>query len=134
MNKDLQEGIDFSMQNQGIAYTYRNEEQGEDGKVTLGDEILLNPMNIKTYSKPMAVFFDKTAKLSNEERAKIIGKDNELLLTAIGDQPLVFSNMIKAEGALAVVELIYSSYANSLIIKEYDENATLKDLTSPITL
>lgn len=134
MNEELKEGIEFSMKNQGIAYTYRNEETGEDGKVTLGDEILLNPMNVKTHSKPMAIFVDKTLSLTNEERVKIFDKKSMLFLAAVGEQPLVFSNMIKAEGALAVVELIYPSYAKNLIIKEYDKDATLKDLTSPITL
>lgn len=116
MNKEeLQEGIDFSIENQGIAYTYRNEIVDEDGKPALGDEILLNPMNIKTHSKPMAIYEDNT-------------------LIAIGEQPLVFSNMIKADGGLALLELVYPDYVGKLKIKVYDSKSIIKDLKSPITL
>lgn len=116
---ELKEGIDYSLETQGIAYTYRNEEQrvGKDGKkeMVLGDEILLNPMNVKVHSHPMAIYEENT-------------------LLAVGEQPLVFSNMIKAEGALATLELVYPAYANKLTIKVYDEKAIVKDIKSPITL
>lgn len=117
--EELQEGIDFSIENQGIAYTYRNEIEDENGKPALGDEILLNPMNVKVYSKPMAIY-----------------DEDKNLLIAIGDQPLVFTNMIKAEGALCVVELEYPDYVkeNRLVIKPYDKDSIIKDLKSPIAL
>lgn len=116
--EELQEGIDFSIENQGIAYTYRNEIEDENGKPALGDEILLNPMNVKVHSKPMAIY------------------DENNLLIAIGEQPLVFTNMLKAEGALCVVELQYPDYVkeNRLIIKPYNKDSILKDLKSPIAL
>lgn len=117
-SKELQEGIDFSIKTQGIAYTYRNEEFVEENgkkKIVLGDEILLNPMHIVSHSNPMGIYEENT-------------------LIAVGEQPLVFSNMIKAEGALAVVELIYPAYAGKLVIKVYDDKAIIKDIKSPITL
>lgn len=116
---ELKEGINYSLETQGIAYTYRNEEEriDKDGKkeTFLGDEILLNPMNVKVHSHPMAIYEENT-------------------LLAVGEQPLVFSNMIKAEGALATLELIYPAYANKMTIKVYDEKAVIKDIKSPITL
>lgn len=103
MNQELRNGVKFSIETKGIAYTYSS--TGEEK-----DRVLLNPDWVILHSEPMCLI------------------DINDAIVSIKKQPLVFKNRITAEGALMALQLMYPEETMSLIIAEYSKDRKIAEL------
>ena len=103
MSKELKDGVAFSIETKGIAYTYSS-----TGKEK--DRVLLNPDWVILHSEPMCII------------------DINDAIVSIKGQPLVFKNRITAEGALMTLQVMHPEETASLIIDKYSKDRAVAEL------